>query len=134
MKCVIRRAVRRGNVIRRTIRRGNVRQGNVFRELSVGEMFIGEKSVGELSGYWLMSKLISNIYLRVTVEKNCRSQNFDFLSLNNLYPVGELSLTHISLNFHTFCSNLKIKGLGTTVCGFFVILILTGVMQKYKLW
>ena len=30
----------------------------------------------------LISKEMSNIYLKVTIEKNSRSQNFDFLSLD----------------------------------------------------
>ena len=34
----------------------------------------------------LLSKEMSNIYLEVTTEKNCRSQNFFFLSLKNLLP------------------------------------------------
>ena len=35
----------------------------------------------------LLSKGMSNIYLKVTFEeKNWRSQNFDFLSLKNLSP------------------------------------------------
>ena len=34
----------------------------------------------------LLSKRMSNIYLKVTIEKNWRSQNFDFLSLKNLSP------------------------------------------------
>ena len=34
----------------------------------------------------LLSKKMSNIYFKVTVEKNWRSQNFDFLSLKNLSP------------------------------------------------
>ena len=29
---------------------------------------------------------MSNIYLKLTIEKNFRSQNFDFLSLKNLSP------------------------------------------------
>ena len=32
----------------------------------------------------LLNKGMSNIYLNVTIEKNWRSQNFDFLSLKNL--------------------------------------------------
>ena len=32
----------------------------------------------------LLSKGMSNICLKVTIEKNWRSQNFDFLSLKNL--------------------------------------------------
>ena len=34
----------------------------------------------------LLSKGMSNIYFKVTIEKNCRSQNFDFLNLKNLSP------------------------------------------------
>ena len=35
----------------------------------------------------LLSKGMSNIYLKVTIEeKNQRSQNFDFLGLKNLSP------------------------------------------------
>ena len=34
----------------------------------------------------LISKEMSNIYLKVTTEKNWRSQNFDFLSLRHLSP------------------------------------------------
>ena len=58
---------------------------------------------------------MSNIYLKVTIENNWRSQNFDFLSLKNLSPgqfFRELQLTQISLNFKISCCNLKIRGLG----------------------
>ena len=34
----------------------------------------------------LISKEMSNIYLKVTTEKNWRSQNLDFLSSKNLSP------------------------------------------------
>ena len=34
----------------------------------------------------LLIKGMSNIYLKVTIEKNWRSQNFDFLGLKNLSP------------------------------------------------
>ena len=33
-----------------------------------------------------MSKEMSNIYLKVTIEKKWRSQNFDFLILKDLSP------------------------------------------------
>ena len=37
--------------------------------------------------YKLLSKGMSNIYLKVTIEeKNWRSQNFDFLGLKNFSP------------------------------------------------
>ena len=39
----------------------------------------------------LISKGMSNIYLQVTIEKNGRSQNIDFLSLKNLSLVQFLS-------------------------------------------
>ena len=45
-----------------------------------------------------LSKKMSCIYLRVSVEKNWCSQNFDFLRLKNLSPgplFGELQLMHI---------------------------------------
>ena len=38
----------------------------------------------------LISKGMSNIYLKVTIEKNWPSQNFDFLSLRDLSP-GQFS-------------------------------------------
>ena len=34
----------------------------------------------------LVSKGMSNTYLKVTIDKDWRSQNFDFLSLKNLSP------------------------------------------------
>ena len=41
---------------------------------------------------------MSNIYLKVTIEKNWRSQNFDFLSLKNLSSVQFWeALTHADI-------------------------------------
>ena len=56
---------------------------------------------------------MSNIYLKVTIEKNGLSPNVDFLSLKNLSPGQflELQLTKISSNFKTSSCNLKIRGL-----------------------
>ena len=57
---------------------------------------------------------MSNIYLKVIIQKNWRFQNFDFLSLKNLPTrsiFGELQLTQISYNFQTSCYKLKIKKL-----------------------
>ena len=34
----------------------------------------------------LLSKGMSDIYLKITIKKNWLSQNFDFLSLKNLSP------------------------------------------------
>ena len=55
----------------------------------------------------LISKLMSDIYLKVTIEKNWDSQNFS--KLKKFVPksvFGELQLTQISLNFKTSCRNL----------------------------
>ena len=38
---------------------------------------------------------MSNIYLKVTIAKNQRSQNFDFLGLKNLSPV------HLLVSFNS---------------------------------
>ena len=61
----------------------------------------------------LLSKKMSNIYLKVTIEKS-----LDFLNLENLSPSQFLgsSNSQISLNFKTFCCNLKIRGLGAKPC------------------
>ena len=56
----------------------------------------------------LISKGMSNIYWKVTIEKNWRSQNFDFLSLKNSSPGQFLQISlQISLNFKTSHSNIK---------------------------
>ena len=76
-----------------------------------------------------------NIYLKVTVEKNWRSQNFDFLSLNFFLSVfGELQLTQTSLNFKTFCYNLKIRGLGAKLFRTLCFSSYKNRKLKVKLW
>ena len=52
----------------------------------------------------LLSKGISNINLKVTIE-----------------TFSKLQLTQISLNFKTFCCNLKIRGLGAKLYLAFVL-------------
>ena len=47
----------------------------------------------------LLSKRMSNIYLKVTTEKNRRFQNLDFLSLKNLSP-GQFSGSSNSRRSH----------------------------------
>ena len=62
----------------------------------------------------LLSKEVSNIYLKVTAEKNRRSQNFDFPKFKKYVTKSvfrEFQLTQISLNIKTSCSNVKIRGL-----------------------
>ena len=65
--------------------------------------------------------MFNELCLKVTTKKNCRSQNVDFLSLKNLSQVsfGELQLTEVSLNFKTFCYNVKIRGLGPNCVSLF---------------
>ena len=44
---------------------------------------------------------------------------------------GELQLTQIlSLNFKTLCSNLKIRGLGATVCSFSILTLKDALKSK----
>ena len=87
----------------------------------------------------LISKGMSNIfYLKVTIEKNRRSKNFDFISLNFFSPVvfGELQLTQLSLNFKTSCCNIKIRGLGAKVYVAFKVkdfMHFVEQKQKYKI-
>ena len=77
---------------------------------------------------------MSNIYLKVYIEKNRRSQNLDFLSLKNLssgQSVFEaLQLTQIPLNFKDSCFNLKLRGLTAKAeFGFAIFLFLEGIMM-----
>ena len=47
----------------------------------------------------LKNKGMSSIYLKVIIEKNSRSQNFDFLGLKNLSP-GQFLESSNSRRFH----------------------------------
>ena len=47
----------------------------------------------------LLKKRNSNIYWKVTIEKNWRSQNFDFLSLKNMLS-GQFFESSISRRYH----------------------------------
>ena len=71
---------------------------------------------------------MSNIYLKVTFEKNWRSQNFDFLGLKNCHQVsfwGAPIHTDI-IKFSNFFLQLKNQRSGSkTLCGFSNILILS---------
>ena len=78
----------------------------------------------------LLSKGISNIYLKVTIEKKWPTQNFYFKSfLKKFVSLSSVSSTHADiiefstvlnfqfvLNFQLNCSNLKIKGLEVKLC------------------
>ena len=64
----------------------------------------------------IKNKRISNIYLKVTIEKEGLSEDLNVLNVKKLSPGHFLGqLTHILLNFRTSCSNLKIRGLGAKV-------------------
>ena len=69
----------------------------------------------------LLSKGMSNIYLKITVEKRWRTQNFDFINSENLSPCGDI------IEFSGFLLQLKNQRSGSkTVCGFSIIFILKG--------
>ena len=54
----------------------------------------------------LLSKGMSNIYLKVTIEKRSHTQNCDFKSLKSLQvSFDDLQLTQTSMNFQTFSCN-----------------------------
>ena len=58
----------------------------------------------------LISRRMSNIYLKVTIQKNWRSQNFDFLKkIISRSVFGEFQFKQIPLNSKTSCYNLKIR-------------------------
>ena len=61
-------------------------------------------SVKEINRLWkeiygLLSKGISNIYLKVTIEKKWRTQNFDFLNLKSSSS-GEFLASSNSRRYH----------------------------------
>ena len=76
---------------------------------------------------------MSNIYLKVTVEKNWRSQNFSFLGLKN-FASHQVSLwgapAHANIiEFWKFLLQLKSHKFGSeTMCDYSIILILKGIM------
>ena len=74
----------------------------------------------------LLSKGMSNIYLKVTIETFSKLR---CLGLKKLLPgqFWEFQLTQISLSFKTSCCNLKIRRLRAKLCGFSIILISKGV-------
>ena len=76
----------------------------------------------------LLSKAISNIYLKLTIEKKLtfsKSQFSKFKKFVTRRIFGEIKLTHISLNFKTLYYDFKIRGLGAKLCvAFSIILVL----------
>ena len=78
-----------------------------------------------------LSKRMSNIYLKITVEKKWHTLNFYFLSLKSSSP-GQFwaAPTHADIiEFSNFLLQLKNQKSGSkTVCGFSVIFILKEIM------
>ena len=54
----------------------------------------------------LIIKGMSNIYFKVTIEKNWGSEKFDFSNINNL-ALGQFLGSLNSLNFKNSCSGLN---------------------------
>ena len=71
---------------------------------------------------------MSNIYLKVTIEKNCRTQNFYFLSLKGSSPGQFLGSSNWFFKLHVTTREVWSK----TVCSFFIILIQKGVFFKVE--
>ena len=70
---------------------------DVFNECSLVQL---KKQIGyKKKKNRLLSKGMSNIYLKVTIEKKWRTQNFDFLGSKSL------SSGHFVSNFQTFVAN-----------------------------
>ena len=73
----------------------------------------------------LLSKGMSNIYLKVTIGKKWSTPNFDFISLKSSFP-GQFLGSSNSRRYHWI---LKLLFAGNKiVCGFSIILILKGIM------
>ena len=71
----------------------------------------------------LISKRMSKIYLKGTIEKKMTFSKLQFSEFKKFVSrsgFGEIKVTQILLNFKSACSSLKIRG----VCGFSIILIL----------
>ena len=72
----------------------------------------------------LTSKGMSNIYLKATIEKKRRSQNFQFSKFKKIIfrsVFGELQLTQISSDFKNSCCNLNIGSLGAKLSVAFLL-------------
>ena len=70
---------------------------------------------------------MSNIYLKVSIEKNWRFQNFNFPSLQNSSP-GQLLRSSISISLSIYHWTLKLlivtqkfRGLGAKTCVGFLL-------------
>ena len=77
---------------------------------------------------------MSNIYLKVTIEKYWRSQNISqkFKKFVSRSVFGELQLKQISLTFKTSWCNLKIRGLGAKLCVAFLLFWFWEELWRFK--
>ena len=74
----------------------------------------------------LISKEMSNTYLKVTIEKNWASETFRFLNLKNMF-LGQFLGRSNSLKLWTSWWKPKTQRSGSkTVCDFSITLILKG--------
>ena len=69
----------------------------------------------------LLSKGMSNIYLKVITETFSKLRFSGFKKIGNRSVFWGLQLTQISLNFKTSYCNLKIRGLGAKLCVAFLL-------------
>ena len=69
----------------------------------------------------LLSKGMSNIYLKVTIEKLSKLQYFWFKRFVTRSVFVELQLTQIVLNFKTSHYNLKIRGVAAKLYATFLL-------------
>ena len=72
--------------------------------------------------------------LRNEIKRLLRKGMLDFLSLKSSSPghvLGELQLTQLSLNFQTYCYNLKIRGLGAKLCVAFLLFLFSQRVQAF---
>ena len=75
---------------------------------------------------------MSNIYSKVTIRKT-DVLNFWFAKFKEFVSwsvFGELQLSQISLNFKTLLQLKNQRSESKTVCGFFIILILKGIIKS----
>ena len=83
----------------------------------------------------LLSKGITNIYLKITIEKNWRTQNFDFRSLSSCLKVSFWGApTHADIiNFSNFLLQLKNqRGLGAKLCMAFLLFLFWKELWRFK--
>ena len=69
----------------------------------------------------LLSKGMSNIYIKVTIETFSKLPLSGFKKFVTRLVFGELQPTQVSLNFKSSCCNLKIRGLGAKLCVAFLL-------------